>query len=371
MLKLALLTKKLPSSLFIINVTRLETDCRNVGAFSDIYIGEYKGQKVALKSMRMFQTMSDGERARVLEKFHYESLIWRNLRHQHILQFYGIADSLFTRSPCMVLPWMPFGHITKALEDMRVSSAPREYIKKQLQTWAKIVSGLQYLHDEHVVHGDLRGPNILIDNDLSVRLADFGLAVFAAGASQNYASSRGGNVRWMAPELILPEAFSLESMRPTYASDVYSFGCVIVELFSGKAPYPQFTRDPQVITHVTQGLHPSRPLPAQGIEIPDYLWKLATKCFSYRPSQRPTARMLASMVQVPDAVSDRPTEPQRGLCSLLAHLLFENSTEHGRIFRSKPACRTETQETTGSQPGRKPCKGSRASKLWIILFKWR
>lgn len=73
-------------------------------------------------------------------------------------------------------------------------------------------------------------PNILVDHNYRARLADFGLSVLAEATSQNYASNRGGNARWLAPELIHPERFCLDTTRPTYASDVFSFGCVIVEV---------------------------------------------------------------------------------------------------------------------------------------------
>lgn len=116
----------------------------------------------------------------------------------------------------------------------------------------EIALGLEYLHSEGVVHGDLRGvstffeltvssqltnpvylqPNVLIDGNQGARLSDFGLAVFAEGASNNYGSTRGGNYRWLAPEIISAQREEFLSCRPTYASDIYSFSCLCVEVGS-------------------------------------------------------------------------------------------------------------------------------------------
>ena len=70
----------------------------------------------------------------------------------------------------------------------------------------------------------------MIDHDMEVKLADFGLSVFADGASNSYASVRAGATRWLAPELIDPAEFGKQSSRPTFMSDIYSFACVVIEV---------------------------------------------------------------------------------------------------------------------------------------------
>ncbi|THH21605.1 hypothetical protein EUX98_g8333 [Antrodiella citrinella] len=310
MLKLSTRCEKLPTSLFLMGVKCSETECYSVGSFADIYIGEYEGRKVALKRLRMFQMIHESKKNRMTAAFYYESLIWKNLRHQHVLTFLGVADSLFTRGLCMVLPWMPFGHIRHALDDFRISS-PLFDLTPQIQKWIHEISlGLGYLHDEHVVHGDLRGANILIDENRSVRLADFGLAVFAEATSQNYASTRGGNARWLAPELIYPEMFELKSVRPTYATDVFAFGCVVIELYSGQAPYAECS-DHQVVARVPAGLRPKRPSPIEGVWISDAMWYLATVCWKSLPSRRPSTHTLIKTIEEIVNTTNRPAAVSR------------------------------------------------------------
>ena len=111
-----------------------------------------------------------------------------------------------------------------------------------------MAAGLQFLHEEGIVHGDLHGVgltiviqtiysrvllqgNVLIDDDDTARVTDFGMALIAEATSYQYASVHGGGAtRWQAPELIDPEEFGFQSSRPTFASDIYAFACVCVEV---------------------------------------------------------------------------------------------------------------------------------------------
>ena len=75
---------------------------------------------------------------------------------------------------------------------------------------------------------------MLVDDDDNICLTDFGLAVFIREAQDSigYGSTRGGNPRWLSPELIDPELFAEQdqSGRPTFASDIYSFACGCIEV---------------------------------------------------------------------------------------------------------------------------------------------
>jgi len=158
----------------------------------------------------------------------------------------------------------------------------------------EIVSGLAYLHEEGVAHGDLRGVNVLIDGDWQACLADFGLVVFADAASNNYGSLRGGAVRWLSPELIDPEEYGFESSRPTYASDIYSLACVCVELYTSQAPFFG-TSDGAVLVRVLAAKRPKQPRFHGGEEMSDALWGLLSRCWAQSPSDRPLTSELVSL----------------------------------------------------------------------------
>ncbi|KAJ7730854.1 kinase-like domain-containing protein [Mycena maculata] len=209
---------KLPSSLFIIGVSGREEQPTFGGGFGDIFRARYNNQTVALKHMRHFLRGEDLRRIRL--KFCREALVWKDLDHQHILTFIGIDRDSFPSSLCMVSPWMEHGTVLNYLKDHGHGNVDKLLFQ--------IAQGLQYLHSHNIVHGDLRGANILIDEHWSARLADFGLSVFENATTAMQTSNRAGSIYWMAPELIDPERFGCRYMR-TKASDVYAFGCVCLE----------------------------------------------------------------------------------------------------------------------------------------------
>jgi serine/threonine protein kinase len=94
----------------------------------------------------------------------------------------------------------------------------------------EIAQGLAYLHSQNVIHGDLRGSNVLVDDDWHAVLADFGLAVFSDATAATHTSHHGGSVRWMGPELHYPQSCGLENFTRTFASDCYSFAFVCIEV---------------------------------------------------------------------------------------------------------------------------------------------
>jgi serine/threonine-protein kinase TNNI3K len=72
--------------------------------------------------------------------------------------------------------------------------------------------------------------NIFIDDGGHIRLADFGLAAFFESELEDSSLNEGGSARWTAPELQDPERLGDGTFRRTFASDMYSFGCVCIEV---------------------------------------------------------------------------------------------------------------------------------------------
>ena len=121
-------------------------------------------------------------------------------------------------------------------------------MKENQNKMKQICSALVYIHHELVIHGDLRGVrfscqesenhidhifqvNILINNRRQACLSDFGLAIFAGRTNQNSYSARGNTELWKAPELMIPaDPSEPADDRPTYASEIYSFACVCIEV---------------------------------------------------------------------------------------------------------------------------------------------
>ncbi|CAN0292189.1 unnamed protein product, partial [Laminaria digitata] len=93
----------------------------------------------------------------------------------------------------------------------------------------QVLEGLKYLHDQGVLHRDIKGANILTTKHGLVKLADFGVAMKLSD-KQISDMDVVGTPYWMAPEII-------EMTGTTTACDVWSVGCTIIELLEGKPPY--------------------------------------------------------------------------------------------------------------------------------------
>ncbi|KDQ57341.1 hypothetical protein JAAARDRAFT_79069 [Jaapia argillacea MUCL 33604] len=269
--------ENLPSTLFIKGVKLRQRNPITGGGFADIFQASHNDTIVALKRLRFFQ--APRERRKLIKMFNQEALVWQSLNHPHVLPFLGIDAETFPPYSCMASSWMPNGDILKYLE--KTGPLPTD----QARLIFEITLGLEYLHQMKIVHGDLRGANILIDDEGHARLSDFGLAGFVDVTRDMSAStSRIGSMRWMAPELLFPEKFGLR-FRRTPATDVYSFGCVCTEVYTGQAPFYDLI-DSTAILEISQGRKPSRPT-LDMVSVSAEFWDLVESCWAGSAPERP------------------------------------------------------------------------------------
>ncbi|KAF8186919.1 kinase-like domain-containing protein [Mycena galopus ATCC 62051] len=253
------------------------------GAFSDIRKGLLvRGQTVCVKIMRFFEPTQVKAAA---QEFGREALIWRQLSHPNLLPFFGLH--YWGSRLCLVSPWMPNGHILQFLE-----TAPPDTDRVCLIL--DVAMGLEYLHGKHVVHGDLKGTNILVTPSRRACVADFGLSSIVDAMSlrlHSTASPKGGTARYQAPELLL-----FPDIPNHFESDVYAFGCVCYEMFTGKAPFHDVPRDVTVGIKVLEGFRPSRPEP---MLISDTLWSLIQNCWEAKSCDRPSVSAIVQQLVDP------------------------------------------------------------------------
>ncbi|KAJ7651216.1 kinase-like domain-containing protein [Roridomyces roridus] len=246
------------------------------GSFSDVYQGYLHGQCVAVKMMRVFD-QSDIEA--VLKCFGREAIIWRQLSHPNLLPFYGLYK--FHQRLCLVSPWMENGHIRGFLKNQSCDT------NRLLSMILDMARGLEHLHAKGIVHGDLKGDNIFVTPSLRACIADFGLSSITTSMSSfrftlSSKATRGGTVRYQAPELH-------DGGHNDLRSDIYGFACVVYELLTGNAPFPEMSSDGAVIMAVIKGRRPPRPPSCSGSPSLDGLWALLQDCWHGTPEHRPTA----------------------------------------------------------------------------------
>ncbi|KAJ6516320.1 kinase-like domain-containing protein, partial [Mycena sanguinolenta] len=275
----------LPGSCFTLEVKKVGQQVAG-GGFGDIWKGLVGDQIVAVKSMRQFK---DDDVKASMKKLGREALIWRQLSHPNLLPFFGMY--MLDDRLSLISPWMDNGDLKDFLKN-----APPDI--DRLSLMLDVARGLEYLHGQDVVHGDLKTVNILVTPSRRACITDFGLSSIVTELSVRMTFSsrndRAGTVRYQAPELLKNESSN------HYRSDVYAFACVAYEILSGKVPFFEITNDVAILLKVVEGGRPSR------LEvIPLDIWLLLDDCWQQQIDKRPTT------VVVSQLLSRRPIEEEQ------------------------------------------------------------
>ncbi|KAK7690897.1 hypothetical protein QCA50_005999 [Cerrena zonata] len=295
------LLDRLPSALYLgdVNVPREPGWLPQVvggGSFSDVYKARKGDLEVAVKVLRIYQSSDEIQRRKLRKRFISEALIWVSCDYEYVLPFLGVDTINFPHGMCIVLPWMEHGNVAYKFRSLREEKSPKG-CERQVDIWIlQISKGLAYLHSLGIVHGDLRAANVLLDENYNIKLADFGLSLVVDDVvTQATTIERTHN--WIAPELLIPEEFGGTSSKPTLAGDVYAFGCVAIELYTGKPPYLGLT--------LYQVHH--KVLTAETIPMPDfydepggmdyYMWWIIEKCLSRDSTQRRHAPEIPGLLE--------------------------------------------------------------------------
>ncbi|KAK1221567.1 Rho guanine nucleotide exchange factor [Marasmius sp. AFHP31] len=179
-------------------------------------------------------------------------------------------------------------YMREAIGDLHhyLKETPRDAVD-HLSLAYDIAAGLAYLHSKEIVHGDLKGVNVLIKVDGSASIGDFGLSRIAESHTTRFTASTSrpkGTMRWISPELLDPESTSMTSK----SSDIYAYGCVCYEIFAGNVPFHNLMHDAAVILAVVvKKQHPDRPLNVP--ELTNSTWEIMVSCWQHDQRLRPSA----------------------------------------------------------------------------------
>ncbi|KAG9037383.1 hypothetical protein FRB95_005672 [Tulasnella sp. JGI-2019a] len=247
------------------------------GDLFDTHRGEWtpphlkKPQQVAVEKLRGDINMT--------KRFLGQVRDFRNLHHPNVLPFLGIICS---PQVCLIAPWCTGGDITEYLE--------RHLDADKLLFVYHIANGLDYLHLQDVVHGNLKPSNILVNSQDEAVVSDFRLSSLdeARRSGQTLSSFQEfRDYRYLSPEVA-----SGQGDKP--ASDVYSFAMVAIEILSGIAPHKEYTKQGRIRDEVVNG---RMPLKDAHPSVDDSLWDLLSPCWCQEAGKRPNFTQIRSALR--------------------------------------------------------------------------
>ncbi|KAI3652518.1 hypothetical protein MP228_001943 [Amoeboaphelidium protococcarum] len=264
-------------------------DCIGKGAFGAVYRGLNKetGEVVAIKQVKLAD-IPKSEVASIM----LEIDLLKKLNHQNIVKYSGFIKTKdflyivleFCENGSLQTTLKKFGQISEGLVAVYVY---------------QVLEGLIYLHEEGVVHRDIKAANILSTKEGHVKLGDFGVATKLNEPQGE--SMVVGSPYWLAPEVI-------EMQQPGTASDIWSVGCTVIELLTGEPPY--FQCSPMAaLFKIVQDDHPPIPEVASSVAS-DFLMS----CFQRDPNLRISAKKLIKhqwLSAVRSKMSAQSSAPQK------------------------------------------------------------
>ncbi|PIA35552.1 hypothetical protein AQUCO_03500126v1 [Aquilegia coerulea] len=232
------------------------------GSYGDLYKGTYCSQDVAIKILKQERINADMQ-----QEFAQEVYIMRKIRHKNVVQFIGAC----TRPPslCIVTEFMLGGSLYDFLHKQKGTFKLPTLLKVAID----VSKGMNYLHQNNIIHRDLKAANLLMDENEVVKVADFGVA--RVKAQTGVMTAETGTYRWMAPEVIEHKPYD-------HKADIFSFGVVLWELVTGKLPYEYLTPLQAAVGVVQKGLRPTIPKNTH-----PKLAELLEKCWQQDPALRP------------------------------------------------------------------------------------
>ncbi|KAJ0677368.1 putative mitogen-activated protein kinase kinase kinase STE-STE11 family [Helianthus annuus] len=248
------------------------------GAFGRVYMGMNldSGELLAVKQVSIIVNTASKDKTQAhIRELEEEVKLLKNLSHPNIVRYLGTARE--EESLNIFLEFVPGGSISSLLG--KFGSFPESVIRMYTK---QILLGLEYLHKNGIMHRDIKGANILVDNKGQIKLADFGASKKVVElATMTGAKSMKGTPYWMAPEVILQTGHS-------FSADIWSVGCTVIEMATGKPPWSEQYQEVAALFHIgTTKAHPP---------IPDHLSSEAKefllKCLQKEPDLRSNASEL-------------------------------------------------------------------------------
>eukprot|EP01083_Nonionella_stella_P047962 128454_1 len=255
------------------------------GAYGTVYMGlnQSSGELMAVKEVQIVPNKGvvkkqNGVRSadQYVQSLESEIAVLSKLSHKNIVKYIGTQRD--DKNLYILLEYVSGGSIASLLKTFGSfdESVVKIYTKH-------ILEGLQYLHSHRIIHRDIKGGNILIDNNGVVKLADFGAAKKLADMSEQGQNPKSlhGTPYWMAPEVIK------QTGHGRYA-DIWSLGCTVIEMLTGKPPWHQFKTQVSALFHIASTNKPPQLPPNLSPTARSFI----LQCLQRNPKHRPNSYKL-------------------------------------------------------------------------------
>ncbi|WVR08680.1 hypothetical protein IAU60_005738 [Kwoniella sp. DSM 27419] len=271
--------------------------------------------------------------------------IWRRLKSDRILTFYGASSTTGPPPWFLVSPYLKNGNILTFLKTQLGKILDRELLIYEM------TQGMEYLHSRDIVHGDFKASNALITDQVHAVICDFGLSQLKMNFNSKSQGSLGdtdpsaGTLRWQSPE-------RLAGGPSTKENDVYAWAMAVYEIITDMVPFGHVD-DSIVRKAVQNGERPEQPA-----DVDHRLWDLVERCWAQDSSSRPTfAEILTELEGMWDMhVAQRPqrTDTLTTMCTFersqsnRGNLLIGPQSPH---TTSNPISMIETGDEWSSSSG--------------------
>lgn len=276
------------------------------GSFGSVFIALHSitGELLAVKQVELPSaakgTETDKRKNTMVSALEHEIDLLQGLHHENIVRYLGTStDDNYLN---IFLEYVPGGSIAMMLKQYNTFQEPliQNFVRQ-------ILAGLSYLHERNIIHRDIKGANILVDNKGAVKISDFGISKKANpqsmlhGDNKNQRTSLQGSVFWMAPEVVRQTAH-------TTKADIWSLGCLVVEMFIGAHPFPDHD---QLQAIFAIGSSRARPPAPEGAS--DAAKEFLDMTFEIDYEKRPSANELRESRFVKQDLSSKPAKESQSL----------------------------------------------------------
>lgn len=235
----------------------------------------YKAKDIYLKRVVAVKVLKEQylEDKEFIKKFVIEAQSVANLNNQNIVKIYDVGQHIEDGKTFnyIVMEYIKGKTLNELIKDKgRLNSNAVVAISKQ------IANALDCAHKHHIIHRDIKPHNIIIDENLNVKVTDFGIARIATSSTITYTSSVLGTVHYISPEQAKGKFIDEKS-------DIYSLGVVMYEMVTGRVPFDTDNAVGIAMQHINEPLvEPIRLVP----NLEPWLNSIIVKCMEKNPENR-------------------------------------------------------------------------------------